>query len=244
MDLCKIPGCSKPIHVKKYGFCNAHYLQMRLKGDPLAADKAKAAMPTSCSVPGCLRPFHQKGYCRPHYMRWWRHGDPLAGNKERADKRVGNNYCGKSNCPGALRFRQHLHYEKNKNMYVERAVAQTAEKKREYGKRWKQKNGAMVLMHGRFRKRNLKQAMPAWLTEDQKSTMNAMYMEAQDLTKKTGVFFDVDHIFPLRGKWISGLHVPGNLRVITRDENNRRPRVFTSVEFVGLPDDETIKNLP
>lgn len=46
-----------------------------------------------------------------------------------------------------------------------------------------------------------------------------VYIEASKLKKETGVFYEVDHIIPLQGKNISGLHVHYNLQIITRREN-------------------------
>ena len=47
----------------------------------------------------------------------------------------------------------------------------------------------------------------------------AFYEQARSLTRSTGVKHEVDHIVPLRGKTVCGLHVPWNLQVITRHEN-------------------------
>lgn len=38
----------------------------------------------------------------------------------------------------------------------------------------------------------------------------------------TGIPMAVDHVVPLAGRTISGLHVEGNLRIITREENGRK----------------------
>ena len=45
-------------------------------------------------------------------------------------------------------------------------------------------------------------------------------------TKTLGIQFHVDHVLPLRGKKVSGLHVPMNLRVIPAIENMRKTNKF------------------
>ena len=66
------------------------------------------------------------------------------------------------------------------------------------------------------------QRTPPWLTRDHNHQMIQMYAERDRLTKETGVQYHVDHIVPLRGKNISGLHVPWNLQVITAHENQTK----------------------
>ena len=132
--------------------------------------------------------------------------------------------CGKPRCPAAIKFTQHLFYAANKTEMISKAAARPAEITKIYKKRWKDKNPAKVLMHGRFRKRNLKQAAPPWLTDEQWSQMDSIYAEAKRLSAETGVSYHVDHIVPLRGGTVSGLHVPWNLRVMEAEKNMKRSR--------------------
>lgn len=60
------------------------------------------------------------------------------------------------------------------------------------------------------------QATPAWADHDK---IAAMYDEARRLTRETGVEHNVDHVVPLRGRLVCGLHVENNLRVITAQVN-------------------------
>jgi len=55
---------------------------------------------------------------------------------------------------------------------------------------------------------------PAWLTESDIWMMQEIYELAELRTRLTGISWHVDHIIPLQGKIVSGLHVPTNLQVI------------------------------
>jgi hypothetical protein len=55
---------------------------------------------------------------------------------------------------------------------------------------------------------------PKWLTQDDLWMMEQAYELAVLRTKLFGFSWEVDHIIPLQGKNVSGLHVPTNLQVI------------------------------
>ena len=60
------------------------------------------------------------------------------------------------------------------------------------------------------------------LTACDLTEITAVYDKARTLTEETGVPHEVDHIVPLQGVNISGLHVPWNLQVLTREENRKK----------------------
>lgn len=72
----------------------------------------------------------------------------------------------------------------------------------------------------------MKLATPDWLTEDHWAQIHAFYREAQALTEATGEEYHVDHIVPLAGKHVCGLHAPWNLQVLRGIENVKKPRVY------------------
>lgn len=67
---------------------------------------------------------------------------------------------------------------------------------------------------------------PKWLTPLQYQQINIFYTSAAALTKELAIKMVVDHIVPLRGKNVSGLHVPWNLQVITAKENMSKSNKF------------------
>lgn len=104
-----------------------------------------------------------------------------------------------------------------------------------------QKNRTMHYAH-RTAYRALKlNATPAWLTDADRAATQELYAESVFLTQSTGQPYHVDHILPLKGKIVCGLHVPKNLRVMPGSENiskgNRlTPEDLRMVEAATLAD--------
>lgn len=93
------------------------------------------------------------------------------------------------------------------------------------------------------------QATPNWLTEEDKEWISWFYKQAAKMEEVTGLKFHVDHIEPLNGKDVCGLHVPQNLQVIPAEENmskgNRKEMLTTeyvkSDRFWPIPESKVEK---
>ena len=81
-------------------------------------------------------------------------------------------------------------------------------------------NNAHVFRARDAKRRALQQkAMPVWAD---KEAIKLFYKDALQRTQSTGVEHEVDHIIPLTGRTVCGLHVETNLRVITASENRKK----------------------
>lgn len=78
------------------------------------------------------------------------------------------------------------------------------------------------------------QATPSWLTKAHLKQIRLVYQEAKLLSDR-GFVHHVDHIVPLQGKNVSGLHVPRNLRAIpasvNRSKFNATPDKLPTVRY-------------
>lgn len=64
---------------------------------------------------------------------------------------------------------------------------------------------------------------PPWADLD---AINVIYKEAKEKCRRTGREYHVDHIIPLRGLYVSGLHVAENLRIIPAKQNMSKNNRF------------------
>lgn len=93
-------------------------------------------------------------------------------------------------------------------------------------KKYKTKNSAKInAINGKRHAAKL-QRTPKWLTSLHYSQIEMFYSAAVALTKEFGIPMEVDHIVPLQGKNVSGLHVPWNLQVITASMNSGKRNKF------------------
>ena len=134
-------------------------------------------------------------------------------------------------------------YERNKELTKERASKwqkDNIERKREIRAEWRNKNIAKHNAYNREwwsenkdkraayegKRRAIQiQRTPAW--DSDAHLIIAKYQLAAMLSKASGIPHHVDHIIPLQGRKVSGLHVFSNLRVIPGSDNVKKSNSFS-----------------
>jgi hypothetical protein len=125
-------------------------------------------------------------------------------------------------CKPCKNLRSRSSYEGNKDLILSR------------NKSWRDGNPDKVLERSKLyylsnksdfisraaKRRSLKlEARPSWISKEQEQQIKDFYWLAKDLTAVSGETYHVDHIVPLQGKNVCGLHVPWNLQVLPADIN-------------------------
>jgi hypothetical protein len=110
--------------------------------------------------------------------------------------------------------RRHEIHRKNREKDLENHNARN----REWNKRNKPKKAALQSK----RRAALLQRTPKWLSTDDLWMIEEAYELAALRTQVFGFPWHVDHVIPLQGRNVSGLHTPTNLQVIPGAENVRK----------------------
>lgn len=83
-------------------------------------------------------------------------------------------------------------------------------------RKWRKENkGAARAQHARYLATR-DQRTPSWADLD---AIKAIYKDCQTINKITDTRHEVDHIVPLRGELVCGLHTANNLQIIPAVEN-------------------------
>lgn len=90
-----------------------------------------------------------------------------------------------------------------------------------------EKHAAVVRFHAAKRRAAKLKRTPPWADDD---ATKAIYVEARRLTVTTGVAHHVDHVIPMQGQMVSGLHVHTNLQILTGADNSRKKNRFEVTE--------------
>jgi hypothetical protein len=116
-------------------------------------------------------------------------------------------------------------YRKYRDKYIARARRNYAdvkanpekmEARRVKTRIWKRANKKIVLANVRARQARLKQRTPAWANL---KAMREIYVNCPE-------GYHVDHVVPLNGENVSGLHVEFNLQYLSAEENIKKSNKF------------------
>lgn len=111
------------------------------------------------------------------------------------------------------------HFERNRDAKIANLkdwVAKNPERFKAAKKAWEAANRPLLAAYSAAWRRECRVATPPWADFD---AMAVFYRESARLTAEAGIRHHVDHIIPIRGRGVRGLHVQTNLRVIPGAEN-------------------------
>jgi hypothetical protein len=131
--------------------------------------------------------------------------------------------------PDAIRERSKTYHEQNRearSKAMREWYAKNKDRMRELNREWVGNNKVRLYARMAARRAKHKRAIPKWLSASDFRNIEAIYQQARDTSSLTGVPHHVDHVLPLNGEYVSGLHVPENLRVVSAVENARKKNRF------------------
>jgi len=124
---------------------------------------------------------------------------------------------------------QAKYYEENLEKvkeYQAKYYEENLEKVKEYRAKYAKNNSGKVNACAMRRHAAKLQRTPPWLTKKDFADIAKIYELCAERTRVTGVPHAVDHVIPLRGRNVSGLHIAANLQIITASENCRKHNKF------------------
>jgi len=104
-------------------------------------------------------------------------------------------------------------------------------------KRYRERNRSKIRARLTVSKQGREKRRVLWANQD---AILAIYRQAEFMTRTTGRLHVVDHVIPLQGRTVSGLHVETNLRVVEHHENARKHNAWDSPGW-QRPQDEAAR---
>lgn len=144
-------------------------------------------------------------------------------NKERHRELTSRRYQDNKESESAKRKARYQQNKDKENATNNAWYEANRDKKLAKGREWYSNNKALVNASTTKRRLAKLQRTPPWADM---SAIAEFYVEAKRLEELTGIQFHVDHIVPLQGELVSGLHVPANLQLLPAHENLSKSNSF------------------
>ena len=125
--------------------------------------------------------------------------------------------------------KQKIYNEKNKEkISSQRKSYRNAhlKDKAEYDKIYRKNNRNRLNALSAKRHASKLKRTPKWLTKAHFKEIQEFYILAKELQWLSNEPLEVDHIIPLQGKNVSGLHVPWNLQILNESDNLKKHSDF------------------
>ena len=135
--------------------------------------------------------------------------------KDITDFYIHSNGKPRKQCKGCLMSRANPSPENRKKLYAEYR-ARNPEKVKQRTTNWRKNN----LEYDAFR------ASTYRATKAQRTPQWACLDKIKDIYLNCPKEYHVDHIYPLRGKYVSGLHVPENLQYLEAKKNLSKRNIY------------------
>jgi 5-methylcytosine-specific restriction endonuclease McrA len=96
------------------------------------------------------------------------------------------------------------------------------------GTKWRVNNPHIAIQYSEEYQNRRDRATPKWLSEIHIESIRQVYLERDRLNQLEGnkpsdsQYWTVDHVIPLAGDDVSGLHVPWNLQLLRRTNNSSK----------------------
>ncbi len=179
------------------GLCQLHYDNNKRRGSPLSFPILNKSLP--CSVEGCDKRRKIKLLCGNHWMTEKRRNSPELRKQEYQQLKVW-----RKNNPEVLASQQ--------ASYRQRHKAQLSS----YFKGWLAGNRASYNAYQATRKKRVKIATPVWADL---AAIQSFYFNCPQ-------GYHVDHVVPINGSNVSGLHVIENLQYLPASDNLKKSNKF------------------
>ncbi len=99
------------------------------------------------------------------------------------------------------------------------------------GRKWSKNNRGKRNAITSKRRSALLHRIPEW---SDLNKIKQIYLQAEIISNDTGIPHEVDHIIPLQGVLVSGLHVIGNLQIIPMNLNRSKKNKMEELSYVYL----------
>lgn len=123
-----------------------------------------------------------------------------------------------------LRWKRESYYRNRDEILVKQKayIEKNYDKRVEYSKHHYRDNKHIYIANARKREGRLNEG----INNEFNDRMKEIYFVSEALSKESEIKYNVDHIVPLTHNDVCGLHVPWNLQLLTKDENQIKKNKF------------------